>query len=81
MPAMDGISECLFMRGFTSVIVVHQFYKTVEWLSRYGYRSFEDIRLIPIRGLRWLKVRIETADESFLIFCPILGLRWLKISR
>lgn len=79
MPAMDGISECLFMRGFTSVIVVHQFYKTVEWLSRYGYRSFEDIRLIPIRGLRWLKVRIETADESFLIFCPILGLRWLKV--
>jgi hypothetical protein len=70
MPAMEGISECLFMRGFTSVIVVHQLYRIVEWLSRYGSRSFEDITLIPIRGLRWLKVRVEAANGPFLMSLP-----------
>lgn len=78
IPAMEGISKSLLLHGFIFVLIVHSFYEIAEMLSRGDNSNSVDISLIPIRGLRWLKARIQFQDDSILVVFQVGGLRWMR---
>lgn len=79
IPAMGEISKCLLIHGFIVVLIVHPIYEIIEVLSRSGDNDYVDIPLVPIRGFRRLKARIQLRDNSGLVFFPVGGLRWLRV--